>query len=141
MPGMTGDTGKTRWSEQASHPEFIKYHLQTETKENALRMDRKRGRMINPIELIVNIPWLKNRPRLTNSLWTSHGSVVGNLGPKREWKSSKQKWVLFLRQRFRSSTLVMQIRQRKTKARMHTTVPGKSEPLNQRMRCNPLCQE
>ena len=66
----------------------------------------------------------RQRPRtekwnmINEFLRTSHASVIGNLSSKRERKSIKQKWVVFLRQRFRSSALPTQIRRRKTKARM-----------------------
>ena len=98
------------------------------------------GRMMNPIGIIVNDSRLKNGPRLTNSLRTSH-ALVGSLGPKRERKSIKQKkkWFVFLRQRFRSSSLPTQLRRRKT--RRHTTILSISEPLNQKMRHNPFCQK
>ena len=89
---------------------------------------------MNPIGMIVNNPRLENRPRLPNSQRTSHGSAIRNLGPERERKSIKQKWVVFLRQCFRGNT---DIRRRKTKVRMHTTVLRISELLNQRMRRNP----
>ena len=113
-----GTLGKTRWSQRANKPEFITHQLQTETKENTLRIHRKRGRMMNPIGIIVNHPGLKNGSWLTNSQRTSHASVVGNLDPKRERKPIRQKWVVFIRQRFRSSALPTLIRRRKTKVRM-----------------------
>ena len=90
-------------------------------------MLRKAERMMDQSATL----WLRlERPNGVIWIWTTHVCVAEDSLLKEGWRSTGLKWVVWMLQWFSSSTLLRQIRSRKTKARFKTTVLKKSTLRN-----------